>query len=460
MSSILILLGIIFSIFVIIRPFRVGKIKIDMASGPLLVLLVLLLIRVIDLDTISFGILGDGQIKPWEIMIIFFSVAYVSISTDVTGIFDYLAYKVVQAAKGSGIKLFVFFYLFAGVLSIFTSNDIVILTLTPIIFYLSKHAKINILPLLFAEFFAANTMSMFLYIDNPTNIMVVSSSGIGFLEYVKVMWLPTVVAGVSTITLLYLVFRNKITRKYKRTKATMFEVRNWFDAVLSSGLLLTMLIFLSVSQHVGMDIWKITLFFCVVFIAEDICFGLYYRMREHSLTDTQKKKSLDVFNIPKEKNEFLIALRRMPWKIFPFIFTFFVLVQALNDVGVISSIAVFVSSFATSLWSSILGVGALSIVLANVMNNQPMTILLLNVLLDDSFSPTGIVHQGAVYAVIVASNLGANITIVGALAGLMRRKILRTKNIEISYLDFLKVGVLITPIVFLITIATLYFVIA
>ncbi|MBI5789835.1 MAG: hypothetical protein HZA78_13375 [Candidatus Schekmanbacteria bacterium] len=69
-----------------------------------------------------------------EIIIIFFTPAYASISVDVTGIFDFLAYKIVYKAKGDGCKLFLFFYLFACPLTAFTSNDIVIHVMQDMIF--------------------------------------------------------------------------------------------------------------------------------------------------------------------------------------------------------------------------------------------------------------------------------------------------------------------------------------
>jgi Na+/H+ antiporter NhaD/arsenite permease-like protein len=97
---------------VAIRPFKIKGFNIDMASGSLLALFILFLLQILDADTIKLGILGNGLLKPWEIIVIFFTVAYVSISTDITGIFDYLAYKIVHKSKGNGYKLFLFIYLF------------------------------------------------------------------------------------------------------------------------------------------------------------------------------------------------------------------------------------------------------------------------------------------------------------------------------------------------------------
>lgn len=459
MPVILIIIAILFSIFVAIRPFKIWKIPVNMATGSLFTLLALLLLQVLNLETIQLGILGNGQLRPWEIIVIFFSVAYVSISTDVTGIFDFLAYKIVRKSNGNGYKLFILIYLFTCAITVFTSNDIDILTLTPIIFYLSRHAKINVIPLLFAQFFATNIVSMFFYTGNPTNIIVANALNLGFLEYTKVMWLPTVVALFVNFLLLLLFFRKSITKKYIFNNNSHFEVRNWTDAIISSILLISMLVALGLSEYINLPIWIITLAFAGIYILEDIFFGLYYRIKESSLSTAQLQKGKDVYGIPEEKNEFWIAFKRVPWKILPFIFTFFILVQGLNQYGVIDYLATIVSQLSTSLASGIAVNGFFSLILANIINNQPMTILYSNILISDSFVVSEAVFKGSAYAVVVASNLAASITILGALAGLMWKKILATKGLHVSYTDFIKKGIIITPIVFVITLATLYFIV-
>ena len=456
MNIFILLIVIIFILVFTIRPVRVGKIKIDMASASIIALVFLFLSGVIDVDIVKHGILDNGSFRPWEIIVIFFTVAYISVSTDVTGIFDYLAYITVRKAQGNGNKLFLFFYILAGVLSIFTSNDIVILTLTPIIFYLGKHAKINVVPLLFAEFFAANTLSMFLYIDNPTNIMVANALHIGFLEYATVMWLPTLVAAVVNYYLLKLVFRKMLTKEYKIDESSDFHVRNWSDAFFSILLMFIMFVSLVWSGHTQIPIWVITSFFCFIFIIEDLCFSLYYYKESKKLSVAQLQKAEDVFGIPKKKNEFWLAIKRIPWKILPFIITFFIIIEAFGHYGLVDGVAGFISKYSVGLASSIGLTGILSFFLANIINNQPMTIFFTHIFVSDAFSLVGQNMKGSVYALIIASNLGANFTIIGALAGIMWKRILKVKGLEINYWQFLKVGITITPLVFLSSLVTLY----
>lgn len=457
MSIILIISGIIFSVFASIRPFNIGRLKINMITGSLLSLFLLLIFQIIDFNTVKLGILGNGQLEPWKIIVIFFSAVYVSISTDITGIFDYLAYKIVRKSNGNGYKLFLFIYLFTCIITVFTSNDIDILTLTPIIFYLGRHAKINVVPLLFAQFFSTNIVSMFFYTGNPTNIIVANALGLGFFEFLKIMWLPTIVALVVNFFLLLLFFRKDITKKYIFNKNSNFKVRNWSDAILSSFMLVIMLVALGLSDYLKIPIWVITLVASFIFIFEDICFGIYYRFKESHLSFSQLQKGKDVFGIPENKNEFWLAIKRVPWKILPFIFVLFILIQGLNQYGVIDYFASIISQLSTSLASGIFINGFLSLILANIINNQPMTIFYSNVLISDSFTVSENIFKASAYAVVVASNLSASITILGALAGIMWQKILSTKGLVISYRDFLKKGIIITPIVFIATLATLYF---
>lgn len=444
MQIFFIFLAIFFPIFVAIRPFKIGKFELNIATSSILSLIFLIAVQVIDISIIRAAIVGSGNLNPWQIIIIFFTVAYVSISLDVTGILDYISYHIAQKTQGSLVKLFLFFYLLACVLTIFTSNDIVILTLTPIIFYLSKHADLNITPLLFAEFFGANIMSTLLYIGNPTNIIIGDALNLSFLGYTEVMWLPTLVAAFVNIILLYVIFRSSITQKFKLNSEYNKLIQSYPNATISSVLILCMLISLSASSYITVDIWEITSIFLVLFAIKDILFYIY----EKSILRTYKK----------EVNYFYVTLKRMPWRILPFILSFFIFVEGLNYYGFIDKVAQLISTFSTSLLSGIAINGFVGLVLSNLINNQPATIFLSYVLTSDSFEASKEILRGSAYAINISTSIAANITLVGALAGLMWQNILKDKGIKISYVDFLKKGLLVTPIVFLASLISLYFV--
>ena len=58
-------------------------------------------------------------------------------------------------------------------------------------------------------------------------------------------------------------------------------------------------------------------------------------------------------------------------------------------------------------------------------------------------STHGGVGIGAIFATIIGSNIGAILTPLGALAGLMWSKILNEQGVKFSYLDFIKIGAIV-----------------
>ena len=145
-----------------------------------------------------------------QILIIFISASSLSVLLDKIGFFNYVAQLALNKSKSSQTKIFFTFNIIIAILTIFTSNDIIILTFTPFICYFTKHAKIDPTPYLISEFVSANAWSMFFYIDNPTNIYLCSLHGITFLDFTLKMFLPAIVAGVFSLLLTYLLFRKKL----------------------------------------------------------------------------------------------------------------------------------------------------------------------------------------------------------------------------------------------------------
>jgi arsenical pump membrane protein len=257
------------------------------------------------------------------------------------------------------------------------------------------------------------------------------------------MWLPTLIAAILNIILLYLFFRKDISKKFKLNKKEYFLVKNWNRAILKSSLILLMLITLIFSEKLYLDIWLISSFFALLFLILDIFPYLYNKL-------VKNKKIY--------KNVFIFVNKKMPWMILPFIIIFFIIISQISSYGFIDWLAVNLSNFSTNLEKGIFINGIMAFLLANIVNNQPMSILFSNIFINHGFQVSDLVFKGSVYAVILASNLGANLTLMGALAGLMWSKILKNKGLKISYLEFFKVAIFITPVVFIFSLLSLIFI--
>ena len=137
-------------------------------------------------------------------------MSLISIYLGETGFFVMIAEKLFQKNKGGSFRLFAILYFTVGLLTLFTSNDIIILTFTPIICVFCKKAKISPLPFLFGEFISANTFSMAFIIGNPTNLYLAGASLITFTEYLKVMFLPTLLGSLVAFFTLIIIFKKQL----------------------------------------------------------------------------------------------------------------------------------------------------------------------------------------------------------------------------------------------------------
>ena len=177
--------------------------------------LLLLVTGAVNPRSVLDALFADTAINPLKILVLFISMTLLSIYLDELGFFRYLASVTLKRAGCSQTRLFFILYATVSVLTVFTSNDIIILSFTPFICYFAKSAGISPLPYLAAEFVAANTWSMALIIGNPTNIYLVTAAGGNFVSYLTKMILPTLLSGTVALLCLYLVFRSKLSQPIK-----------------------------------------------------------------------------------------------------------------------------------------------------------------------------------------------------------------------------------------------------
>ena len=375
--------------------------------------LTIVLFNCVSLKDVVDGLFADSIINPIKILLLFFSMTFLSIFLDEVGFFRYLASVLVKHFKSNQKLLFLTLYLMVAILTIFTSNDIVILTFTPFICYFSKNAKINPIPYLVAEFAAANTYSMMLIIGNPTNIYLATSSNIDFISYFKVMWLPTLCAGIAQ-TLLMLVIFNKSLNEDISVEVNKARIKSKLDLAFGIGHLIICLILLVMSSYVSIDMWLI----CII-CATSLIMGIFF---SHMI---RHRKLKIIYKTTK----------RLPFTLVPFVVSMFVIVLALSKQGVTNYIYSLLEGD-----NLILKYGLASFASSNLINNIPMSVLFSNII---NVTETSATYE-AIYSTIIGSNLGAFLTPVGALAGIMFTDLVRKQNIEFSFKTFMKYGVMIS----------------
>ncbi len=377
--------------------------------APVVGAIAMLLCGRIGMGEVLSGITADTEINPIKILVLFLSMTLMSILLDSAGFFRYLASLVLRRAKTSQLSLFAILYITVSVLTVFTSNDIIVLTFTPFICYFAHNAKINALPYLIGEFVAANTWSMALIIGNPTNIYLMTGTGISFAEYTAIMLLPTLLAGGISFGILYLIF-HKTLKKPLEGASEVVEPENKPLVILGISFLAACIFLMVVSSYLSLPMWLISLVACL---------GLL--LSAFVLLTLQKRGYGAI------RESFL----RIPYEIVPFILSMFVLVLSLEKAGVTEAIAGTFSGM-----DPILGYGLQSFLCSNLINNIPMSVLYSSIITGLS----GAEMTGALFAAVAGSNIGAFLTPVGALAGIMWIGMLKKQGERLSFAGFLKYG--------------------
>ena len=358
------------------------------------------------------GLTRDSAINPIKILVLFLSMTLQSVFLDEVGMFRYLANETLKKACGKQKTLFLYLYLIVSVLTVFTSNDIIILTFTPFICYFCKNAKINPIPYLFTEFVAANTWSMALIIGNPTNVYLATASGISFVEYIRVMLLPTLFGGATALYVLYLVFRRSLDKDMD-IEYDNFQIEDrpllWIGVVHLT--ICTLL--LVVSSYIGLEMWLITMCFALSLLT---IAGLYIVFsRRHSRV-------------------LLTSIKRLPWELIPFVLSMFIFVLTFDSWNLTGRIADMLTG-----GNYIFKYGIVSFITANLVNNIPMSVLFSSIVQNlDAVN-----RNSGIYAAIVGSNIGAFFTPIGALAGIMWTGILKKQNVTFSFVTYIRYGVII-----------------
>lgn len=412
-TCVVMILGVLLFPTIKLGKLRLSSYWVITLLGAALLLVILLIAKNIDIAAVGNALIADTAINPIKILVLFLSMTILSIFLDELKFFRYLASVTLKRAKSGQIKLFLYLYLIVSVLTVFTSNDVIILSFTPFICYFAKNAKINPTPYLAAEFVAANTWSMALIIGNPTNIYLATANGIDFLSYLKVSILPTLAAGVVAFFALFLLYRKKLSDPIDG-EAEEVVIEDKFLFWVGIVHLAVCTILLAIGSYIGLEMWIVAL----SAVGSLFLFTLI-------TSAVRRQPPVQLWK----------CLKRSPFQLIPFVLSMFVMIVVLDQKGVTQSLASFLGTNA-QVWVY----GASSFLFANLINNIPMSVLFSSII---TSLPAGVPSIPAVYATIVGSNLGAFFTPIGALAGIMWSSILNSHGIKFGYKDFLKIGVTI-----------------
>ena len=410
-----------FSVFLVTLLFIIWQPKgLQIGTSAVVGAIVALLVGVV-----SFADVVTVTSIVWDATLSFIGIIILSMVLDEIGFFEWAAIKMAKLSGGSGNKMFVYVLLLGALVAAFFANDGAALILTPILLAKMKYLKMKPLPIfafLMAGGFIGDSASNPLIISNLTNIVTVGYFDIGFVEYAKNMFLPNLLSVFASIAVLWFYFRKDIPLVVDVSQLpeaasaiknkTMFKFSWIFLALLMVGYF--------IGDKFNLPVSVFALGGALVFLA----------IANHY-----------------EAVKPIMTIKAAPWQVVWFSVGLYVVVYGLKNAGLTDVIASWIIELnAHGKTVAIIGTGFLSAFVSSAMNNMP-TIMIMDIAIDK----VGYVgNEALVYANILGSNLGPKMTPIGSLATLLWLHVLAQKGVKITWSEYMKVGLVITPPVLLV----------
>ena len=318
------------------------------------------------------------------------------------GMFEALGVWMARGARQRPRRLLAMVFVAAAATTAVLSLDATIVLLTPIVFATAARLRANPRPHVYACSHLANTASLLLPVSNLTNLLAFHASGLSFARFGGLMLLPWLVA----LAIEWLVLSRSFQSELRGPDVQRGQVEQLELPVFALCVLAATLAGFVVSSAIGIaPVW--------VAAAGAVVLELRARPAVRELVLATEPTLL----------VFVLGLG--------------VVVAAAGEHGLSSAVETLLPS--GDQLPALLGVAAVSAVVANLVNNLPATLIILPVA-----AATG---HGAVLAMLVGVNVGPNLTYVGSLATLLWRRIVHAHEHETDITEFTLLGVRTVPVV-------------
>ena len=391
---------------------------------------------------LALGVIQPGDIPVvwqivWNATFTFVALIVISLLLDEAGFFTWAALHVARWGGGRGRLLFPLIVLLGAAIAAVFANDGAALLLTPIV--VAILARLDFPPAASVAFivatgFVADTTSLPLVISNLVNIVSANFFDISFTRYAAVMMPVNLVSLGATLAVLWAYYGRSIPRSYpvSQLEAPASAIRDAVVFRAAFPLLAVLLLAYFVTAPLGVPISVVTGTGALLLLA------LAGRWIGGGAV------------IPVRK-----VLRGAPWQIVLFSLGMYLVVYGLRDAGLTDQLALALGWLGRQgPWVAAIGTGFMAAGLSSVMNNMP-GVLVGALAIQQVQGVPPLVREMMVYANVIGCDLGPKFTPIGSLATLLWLHVLGTKGQTITWGQYMRVGLAITPPVLLITLAGL-----
>jgi Na+/H+ antiporter NhaD/arsenite permease-like protein len=351
---------------------------------------------------LAFGVLdlsAAARAVDYETIVLLFSMMVVVAYLKLSGFFALATEKIANSCRGA-LPLLGMTIGLSGLLSAFLVNDVVCVALTPLVVDLCRRLKRPPVPYLVGLATASNIGSVATITGNPQNIIIGSLSGIPYLRFCARLAPIALVALLLNFVIVALVYRKQLREP------------------MAAGTLRPKLV------HVHRRLLAKSVFVTLATVA------LFFAGQPIALVALAAAGVMMLDRTRPEK-----IYRAVDWPLLVMFAGLFVVVHAF-EVHV-------VRAWGLDRWqalreSPVVLVSGLSVALSNLVSNVPAVLL---------FKPLIEVipqREQAWLALAMSSTLAGNLTLLGSVANLIVVESARRSGANISFFEYLKVGIPLT----------------
>ena len=380
---------------------------------------------------------GDGLNPHYFINFVDFNVIFLLVSMMIIvlistkcGVFTWIANELLKKTKGHPIKILIVLGLFTAVVSAFLDNVTTVILVMPITFSIAKKLDLNPIPYLIAEIMSSNIGGTATLIGDPPNIIIGSAANFAFMDFVRELTL--VVAIILTVVLagFALVYKKSLVADKEKMdeilKLDNSKTITDFPLMIRSMIVLCLVI-LGFVTH---DMTHIETYVIAMFGASVLL----------------------LFEKPTE------ILEQVEWNTIFFFVGLFIIIGGLEASGGIKLMAQWILDVTqgSQTLASMLILWASGII-SGIIDNIPYTATMAPMLAEIQRSMGAEYTYPLWWCLSLGACLGGNMTIIGAAANVIVSENAAKEGHPISFLRFMKYGVIVVAISLVISSVYVYF---
>ena len=311
------------------------------------------------------------------------------------GIFRWLCLKLAKAVHYRTVPLLVCFMVMAAVLSMFIDSITVILFLAAVTAELGRTLRFDPVPMILAEIFCANLGGSATMCGDPPNIIIGTSLGYSFTDFITNTGLMAVVSLVFVVIYFYFAFRKEL-KKNGANKKDHASYPDPKEAITDKrGFIASCIIFL-----------------CAVL--------LLVSHAQTGLTVSTIGVAIAIVTLIVAGKDALELLKKVDYKTLLFFVGLFVVVSGLEETGVLEILAGFIGSVSGGNIAVMIAIIIIvSAVASAFIDNIPFAATMIPVITDLASDVAGVNLTVLAWALAIGTDIGGSATPIGASANVV-----------------------------------------